>query len=49
MKKNIEIKITVTGDDIILDGNNLQMLTEADIIDSIKVLISLAKTLSILQ
>lgn len=41
--KNIEIKITVTDDNIALDGNNLQMLTEADIIDSIKVLVSLAK------
>lgn len=41
--KNIEIKITVTDDNITLDGNNLQMLTEADIIDSIKVLVSLAK------
>lgn len=41
--KNIEIKITVTDDNITLDGNNLQMLTEDDIIDSIKVLGSLAK------
>lgn len=41
--KNIEIKITVTDDNIALDGNNLQMLTEDDIIDSIKALVSLAK------
>ena len=41
--KNVEIKITVTDDNITLDGNNLQMLTEDDIIDSIKVLVSLAK------
>lgn len=43
MEKNVEIKITLTGDNITLDGNNLQMLTEDDIIDSIKVLVSLAK------
>lgn len=49
MKKEVEIKITLTGDNITLDGNNLQMLTEDDIIDSIKMLISLAKTLDILQ
>lgn len=41
--KNVEIKITLTSDNITLDGNNLQMLTEDDIIDSIKVLVSLAK------
>lgn len=49
MKKEVEIKITLIGDNITLDGNNLQMLTEDDIIDSIKMLISLAKTLDILQ
>lgn len=41
--KNIEIKITVTDDNITLDGNNLQMLTEDDIIDSIKALVSLGQ------
>lgn len=41
--KNVTIKITVTDDNITLDGNNLRMLTEDDIIDSIKVLVSLAK------
>ena len=41
--KNVEIKITVTDDNITLDGNNLRMLTEDDIIDSIKALVSLAK------
>lgn len=41
--KNVEIKITVTDGNITLDGNNLRMLTEDDIIDSIKVLVSLAK------
>lgn len=42
------IKITLTDDNITLDGENLQQLTEDDIIDSIKVIVSLAKTLSIL-
>lgn len=45
MKKEVVIKITLTDDNITLDGNNLQMLTEDDIIDSIKVLVSLAKTM----
>lgn len=43
MRKEVMIKITLTDDNITLDGNNLQMLTEDDIIDSIKVLVSLAK------
>lgn len=47
-KKEVVIKITLTDDNITLDGENLQQLTEADIIDSIKVIVSLAKTLSIL-
>lgn len=42
MKKEVMIKITLTDGNIILDGENLQKLTEDDIIDSIKVLISLA-------
>ena len=46
--KNIEIKVTVTDDDVVLDCNNLQMLTENDIIDSIKALVSLANTLNII-
>jgi hypothetical protein len=41
--KEIKIKITLTDDNIIFDGENLQKLTEDDIIDSIKVLVSLAK------
>ena len=49
MEKNVEIKITLTDDNITLDGENLQKLSEDDIIDSIKVLVSLAKTLNILQ
>lgn len=47
--KEIEIKITLTDDNITLDGQNLQELTEDDIVDSIKVLVTLAKTLSILS
>lgn len=49
MKKEITIKITLTDDNITLDGENLQQLSEDDIIDSIKMLVSLAKTLDILQ
>lgn len=49
MKKEITIKITLTDDNIAFDGENLQELTENDIIDSIKMLISLNKTLSILH
>lgn len=49
MKKEVTIKITLTDDDITLDGENFQELTEAYITDSIKMLFSLAKTLSILQ
>lgn len=43
MKKEVMIKITLTDGNITLDGENLQKLTEDDIIDSIKVLVSLAK------
>lgn len=49
MKKEVVIKITLTDDDITLDGENLIYLTADDIIDSIKMLGSLAKTLNILQ
>lgn len=42
-KKEVVIKITLTDDNITLDGENLQQLTEDDIIDSIKVLVSVAK------
>lgn len=48
MKKEVAIKITLTDDNITLDGNNLQELTENDIIDSIKVLVILAKTMNII-
>ena len=49
MIKEIIIKITLTDGSITLDGENLQELTENDIIDSIKMLISLNKTLSVLR
>lgn len=49
MKKEVTIKIILTDDNIILDGENLIDLSTDDIIDSIKMLASLAKTLSILQ
>ena len=38
-----KIIITLTDDKITLDGENMQELTEDGIIDSIKVLVSLAK------
>lgn len=41
MKKEVVIKITLTDE-------NLQELTENDIIDSIKVLVTLAKTMNII-
>ena len=47
--EEITIEITLTGDSITLDGKNINELSEADIIDSIKVLVSLAKTLDILR
>lgn len=48
MKKEVIIKITVTDDNIILDGTNLTDLTDDDIISSIKMLVSLAKILGML-
>ena len=42
----IKIIITITDDKITLDGENLQELTGADISDSIKVLVALAKTIN---
>lgn len=47
--KEVMIKITLTDDKITLDGENLRELTEDDIIDSIKVLDTFAKTLNFLQ
>lgn len=49
MKKEITIKITITDGKITLDGKNLTGLSEDNIIDIIKMLVSLAKTLGILR
>lgn len=49
MKHEVSIKITITDDNITLDGENIQELTEDDVLDSIRVLVSLEKTLGILQ
>lgn len=46
MKKEITITIDLTDDNITLDGENILELTENDIIDSIKMLVSLSKILS---
>lgn len=48
MKKEVTIKITLTDDHILLHGENLSDMTENDIIDSIEVLVSLAKTMNII-
>lgn len=48
MNKEVVIKIILTDDNITLDGENISDLTENDIIDSIKVLVSLAKTMNII-
>lgn len=49
MKHEVTIKITLTDDNITLDGENIQELTENNIIDSIEVLVALARTLNIIQ
>ena len=48
MKKEVVIKITMTDDNITLDGQNVQELTENDIIDSIKLIVTLAKTMNLI-
>ena len=48
MKKKVVIKITLTDDNITLDGQNLPELTENDIIDIIKVIVTLAKTMNLI-
>lgn len=48
MKKEVVIKITLTDDNITLDGQNFQELTENDIIDSIKVIVTLAKIMNLI-
>lgn len=49
MKKEVVIKITLTDDNITLDGQNFQELTDNDIIDSIKVIIALAETMNLIH
>lgn len=46
--KKVVIKITLSDDNITLDGQNLKELTENDIIDSIKVIVTLAKTMGLI-
>lgn len=48
MKKEVVIKITLTEDNLTLDGINLIDLTEDDIIDSIKMLVTIAKTMNLI-
>lgn len=45
--RKIKITITLTDGNITCDGQNLSELTEANIVDSIKLLVSLAKILHI--
>jgi hypothetical protein len=47
-EKKIRITITLTDDDVALYGENTQDLTDDDIIDSIKALVSLAKSMNII-
>lgn len=47
MKKEAAINITLTDGNILLDGENLAELTDADIVDSIKMLVSLAKIMNL--
>lgn len=47
--KKVVIKITLSDDNITLDGQNLKELTENDIIDSIKMLVTLAKTMNFIR
>ena len=48
MKEKIKITITLTDDNVALYGENTQDLTDDDIIDSIKALVSLAKSMNII-
>lgn len=48
MKEEIKITITIPDDNITLDGQNLSELTENNIIDSIKTLVTLAKTMNLI-
>lgn len=44
MKKII---IKITDDSVILDGENIETLTEKDIVDSVKMLVSLARIMNV--
>lgn len=44
MKKII---IKITDDSVTLDGENIETLTEKDIVDSVKMLVSLARILNV--
>lgn len=46
--KKVVIKITLSDDNITLDGQNLSELTENGIIDSIKMIVTLAKTMNLI-
>lgn len=48
MKEESKITITIADDNIALHCENVQALTEDDIIDSIKVLVTLAKTMNLI-
>lgn len=48
MKHEVTIKITLTDDNITLDGEHIQEMTEDDVIDSISVLVTLANILNII-
>lgn len=48
MKKEVVIKIILTDDNITLNGQNLTELTENDIIESMKMLVALAKTMNLI-
>lgn len=47
MKEKIKITITLSDDNVALYGENTQDLTEDDIIDSIKALVSFAESMNI--
>lgn len=46
--KKIKITITVTDDNVALYGENTQDLTEDDIIDSIKAIAGLSKSMNLI-
>lgn len=48
MKHEVTIKIILTDDNITLDGEHIQDMTEDDVIDSISVLVTFANILNII-